>query len=82
MSMDYAPRYREIEAVLRERIAHLRPGQRLPSDTDLCAEFGVSRMTARHAMAQLADEGLVRRDPDGTQRRACSWRWPAPRTGR
>ena len=63
MSLDYAPRYREIEAVLRARIAHLRPGQRLPSDADLCAEFGVSRMTARHAMAQLADEGLVRRDP-------------------
>jgi GntR family transcriptional regulator len=63
MSMDYAPRYREIEAVLRERIAHLRPGQRLPSDADLCSEFGVSRMTARHAMSQLADEGLVRRDP-------------------
>lgn len=63
MSVDYAPRYREIEAVLRARIARMRPGQRLPSDADLCAEFGVSRMTARHAMAQLADEGLVRRDP-------------------
>jgi GntR family transcriptional regulator len=59
----YAPRYREIEQALRSRIASLRPGQRLPSDADLCAEFSVSRMTARHAMAQLADEGLVRRDP-------------------
>jgi GntR family transcriptional regulator len=59
----HAPRYREIESALRARIASLRPGQRLPSDSDLCAEFGVSRMTARHAMAQLADEGLVRRDP-------------------
>ena len=63
MSMEYAPRYREIEAALRIRIARLRPGQRMPSDADLCAEFGVSRMTARHAMSQLADEGLVRRDP-------------------
>jgi GntR family transcriptional regulator len=61
--VSYAPRYREIEQALRARIASLRPGQRLPSDTDLCAEFGVSRMTARHAMAQLAEEGLVRRDP-------------------
>lgn len=58
-----SPRYREIESALRERIATLRPGQRLPSDADLCTEFGVSRMTARHAMAQLAEEGLVRRDP-------------------
>lgn len=62
-SATYAPRYREIESALRSRIATLRPGQRLPSDADLCAEFGVSRMTARHAMAQLAEEGLVRRDP-------------------
>jgi GntR family transcriptional regulator len=61
--LEYAPRYREIERTLRGRIATLRPGQRLPSDADLCLEFGVSRMTARHAMAQLADEGLVRRDP-------------------
>jgi GntR family transcriptional regulator len=61
--ISYAPRYREIEQTLRARIATLRPGQRLPSDADLCAEFGVSRMTARHAMAQLAEEGLVRRDP-------------------
>jgi GntR family transcriptional regulator len=58
-----SPRYREIETALRERIVTLRPGQRLPSDADLCTEFGVSRMTARHAMAQLAEEGLVRRDP-------------------
>lgn len=61
--LSYAPRYREIEQALRARIAILRPGQRLPSDSDLCLEFGVSRMTARHAMAQLAEEGLVRRDP-------------------
>jgi GntR family transcriptional regulator len=59
----YAPRYREIESALRARIAALRPGQRLPSDSDLCAEFGVSRMTARHAVARLAEEGLLRRDP-------------------
>jgi GntR family transcriptional regulator len=58
-----APRYREIERALRARIASLRPGQRLPSDSDLCAEFGVSRMTARHAMQQLAEDGLIERDP-------------------
>lgn len=59
----FAPRYREIEQALRERIAALRPGDRLPSDSDLCAEFGVSRMTARNAMERLVDEGLVIRDP-------------------
>ena len=59
----YLPRYRAIEQALRARIAALRPGDRLPSDSDLCLEFGVSRMTARNAMQRLADEGLVVRDP-------------------
>lgn len=57
------PHYRQIEQVLRERIATLRPGARLPSDAELCAEFGVSRMTARNAMQRLAEDGLVARQP-------------------
>jgi GntR family transcriptional regulator len=57
------PRHRTIEQRLRERIAALRPGDPLPSDSELCREFGVSRMTARNAMTRLADEGLVLRLP-------------------
>ncbi len=63
MAAAYRPRYRRIEQALRARIAGLRTGDRLPSDADLQAEFGVSRMTARNAMQQLADEGLVAREP-------------------
>lgn len=59
----YQPQYRQIEQALRERIAALRPGSRLPSDAELCAEFGVSRMTARHAMQRLAEDGLIAREP-------------------
>ena len=59
----YAPRYRRIEQALRARIAAMRPGEALPSDAGLMAEFGVSRMTARHAMQRLAEEGLVVREP-------------------
>jgi GntR family transcriptional regulator len=63
MEDGYQPRYRRIEQILRERIATLRPGDRLPSDTDLQAEFAVSRMTARNAMQRLMDEGIVTREP-------------------
>jgi len=59
----YQPQYRQIEQALRERIATLRAGERLPSDAELCAQFGVSRMTARNAMERLAVDGLIRREP-------------------
>jgi GntR family transcriptional regulator len=59
----YRPHYRQIEQALRERIARLPPGERLPSDAELCAQFGVSRMTARNAMERLAVDGLIRREP-------------------
>src|SRR3989440_11746584 len=57
----YRPRYREIEHAIRQRLSRLKPGAELPSDAQLCDEFGVSRMTARHAMNRLAQEGLVLR---------------------
>jgi GntR family transcriptional regulator len=63
MTAEYQPQYRQIEQALRERIATLGPGERLPSDADLCAEFGVSRMTARNAMERLAADGLITREP-------------------
>jgi GntR family transcriptional regulator len=63
IEVGYIPRHRRIEQVLRERISRLKPGDRLPSDTELVAEFEVSRMTARNAMQRLAEEGLVARLP-------------------
>jgi len=63
ISDSYVPRYREIEQVLRARIADLKPGDPLPSDAALCREFGVSRMTARNAVQRLAEEGLITREP-------------------
>lgn len=59
----WTPQYRRIEHALRERVAAMRPGERLPSDADLCREFGVSRMTARQAMQRLAEDGLIERVP-------------------
>ena len=63
MRASWTPHYRSIELVLRARLAAMLPGDRLPSDTDLCREFGVSRMTARNAMQRLVEDGLVLRIP-------------------
>jgi DNA-binding GntR family transcriptional regulator len=37
----------------------LRPGARLPSERDLAAEYGVALGTARRAVQELRDRGLV-----------------------
>ncbi len=62
-TLEGSPQYRRIEQELRRRIASLPAGARLPSDADLVAEFGVSRMTARNAMQRLDDDGLIERLP-------------------
>jgi GntR family transcriptional regulator len=58
---DFTPRYYAIEQALRARIAELAPNDPLPSEAELCQEFGVSRMTARAAVTRLVTEGLVYR---------------------
>jgi len=58
-----------IESRLRERIRlkTYRPGERLPTELALTAEFGVSRATIRTVLTRLASEGLiVRRQGAGT----------------
>jgi GntR family transcriptional regulator len=59
----FVPRYYEIEQTLRARVATLDPDSPLPSDAQLCEEFGVSRMTARNAVQRLVQDGLVYRLP-------------------
>ncbi|MCJ7585719.1 MAG: GntR family transcriptional regulator [Anaerolineales bacterium] len=55
------PFYYQIREQLRQQITsgQLEPGDTLPSEAQLCTETGVSRMTARQALTQLANEGLV-----------------------
>jgi len=54
-------RYQEIESWLRARVVDGREGDALPSESELSVQFGVSRMTARQAVQNLAAEGLVSR---------------------
>src|SRR5690348_11487986 len=59
------PRYRQAADHLAERIAsgELPPHTRLPSERSIAEQFGLSRMTARHAVEYLVRRGLVYRRP-------------------
>lgn len=50
-----------IAATLTEEIAagHYCPGDKLPTEAELAARFAVNRHTVRHALAALADKGLI-----------------------
>lgn len=59
--LDGRPKYRQVADQLRAAIAtgHLAAGDRLPTETDLTAVFGVSRVTVRAALAILRRQGLI-----------------------
>lgn len=62
-----APLYLQIADGLRERVAALGPGARIPSEPQLARDWGVSRFTVAKAVEQLVDEGLItRRQGSGT----------------
>jgi GntR family transcriptional regulator len=63
------PLYYQLERVLRKRIlsGDIEPSRPIPTERELCREFGVSRTTVRQALMILESEGLiVRRQGKGT----------------
>jgi GntR family transcriptional regulator of arabinose operon len=54
-------KHQVIETWIRNRIDEgvLVPGEKLPSESQLCAQFGVSRNAVRQAIHNLINEGLV-----------------------
>ena len=56
------PKYEALRSRIEADIrAGLRPHAALPSERQLMASYGVSRMTVRQALSMLADDGLVYR---------------------
>lgn len=55
--------YEQLAALLRERITSgdLRVGERLPSESSLAEQAGVSRSTVREALRTLQEAGLIER---------------------
>ena len=59
------PLYLQLKALLAAQIAEAgnEPGSRLPSERQLCQQYGVSRTTVRQALSELDREGLIRTVP-------------------
>jgi len=57
------PLYHQMFSLLRDRIlsGEIPCGSRIPTEFELAAAFGVSRITAKRALDELAAEGLVER---------------------
>ena len=59
--MARTPIWKSISDTLTAEIsqAHYKPGEKLPTEAQLAARFGVNRHTVRHALSAMADNGLV-----------------------
>lgn len=55
--------YAQVKEHLKQGLAagHWPPGALMPSEAELVAQFGVSRMTVNRALRELQSEGLVQR---------------------
>ncbi|MBF6213127.1 GntR family transcriptional regulator [Nocardia puris] len=54
------PLYRQIGEELERRLEHeFAPGDRLPSEAELAAEYGVNRLTVRRALTGLQQRGRI-----------------------
>ncbi len=56
------PLYQAVADAILEQIqaGQLSANQRIPSESDLCARFGVGRNTVRHALADLSARGVLK----------------------
>lgn len=58
----FVPLYHQLAQILEDQIksGKYRPGDALPSEAELSEKYGLSRMTVRRSLSQLAKAGLIR----------------------
>lgn len=61
MQTNAAPLYTKIKNDIRQKIhsGELSPNHKIPSETLLVKQYGVSRMTVHRALRELKDEGVI-----------------------
>jgi len=59
--MSYGPKYRKIFTDLKEKVDNgdLKPGDKIPSTTELCATYNCSATVVNTAVVLLADTGYI-----------------------
>ncbi len=59
------PIYHQLKTLIREQIESgaWRPGERIPTELELCRSYNISRSPVRQALSELAYEGLLVRRP-------------------
>src|SRR5262245_51093942 len=53
------PKHEQLRTILIDLARSLVPGDILPSERQLCLDYGVSRITVRKALGDLVTEGLL-----------------------
>lgn len=63
MAKTLLPAYEQVKAFIKTRISAgtWKPGDPVPSEAALAAQFGISRMTVNRALRELSAEGMVTR---------------------
>lgn len=63
MAKPLLPAYEQVKAFIKTRISAgtWKPGDPVPSEAALAAQFGISRMTVNRALRELSAEGMVTR---------------------
>ena len=60
-----SPLYHQLFLLLQEQLNNgvWKPGDKLPTEDELCRQFNLSRTTVRHTLARLEQSGVIERRP-------------------